>query len=435
MKDKEKLVIIVGILLLLSLYPNLFSTVCTKVPAYTNYRTLPMDFACVYNQGCVYQITCDSGNPYPASNGKLDYNKQTSFYCMDINNNPMSDVYFTISIEGTTCVESKIKLTPYVSSEYTTDDEIKIDVKVDGGGEGYIVHGLIKEMGLKRDGFTSFAIASIDFGNLPRGQYTLEVWGDNTDKVTRTFTVYGVIDLKYSFTPIQPYNFVDGNIYLKDENGIGIGKYDLEGLNEGISIKVYPKDNPFKTYPFTLSYLGKDDVSGGKFYFSGSTDYVGDLIIEVTVNKNGYLVANEKIQVNTFIPSLIIEVRCLELDCPFPNSATLGETKDFTFWTRKGDEKVDATVTVKVTNPSRTLVDKNVDVVKIGTGTYRFSYGPFDEVEAWTFTIYAEYLGVDPQTIQPKVSVSKEEQPIVFNPWLIVIPLVIIGIVLWVRKR
>lgn len=424
MKRNEIVLLILGLLILYSISEYPFAMVCTETKVYTDFRTQSLNFGCTYNYGCTYQTSCPSSDPIPAESGQLGHGESVIFSCSE------TSEYITISITGKTCVQSAVVLTPLFEDTFRTDENIIVKVKVDGAGEGYIVHGRINELNLEKDGIMSFGIAEIDFGNLVRGSYTLELWGDNAQKITRQITVYGVMDLSYSATPIQPYNFVDANIYLKDENGVGIGKEDFN-IGEGITVKVHPKGNTLQIFPFSeLQYLGKDDVSGGRFYISGDTQgYIGDIIMDVTVRKNGYLEANEQIQIQTFIPSLIIEVRCTEFDCPFPNSAELGETKDFTFWTRKGEDKVDADVSVKVTNPSRTIVDRNVPVTCVD-GTCQFSYGPFDEIEAWTFTIYAEYPGVDPQTIEPKVSVTKEEKPIFISPWMFVL-LIPIGYLLY----
>lgn len=447
MKKENKMLIIIGILIVLALYNQPFTVICTYPKHYTNFRTPQLDFTCPDNYGCEWEAKCSLSGAYvhpyegewpkSSDSGILGYHESASFYCVDINGNKLEPKWpIEVSITGTSCKQIGKILTPRLPSKgyFTTDEDVVVDVKVDGAGEGYIVYGLIKELNVERTGYTSFGIAELDFSNLARGHYTLDVWGQDADKKTLSFDVYGVMDLTYSFEPIQPYNFIEGYIYLKDENDRGLGIYDIDSFD----IKIHPK-NGYNYFSISCEYLGKDDILGGKWHCTGNTGtYIGDAVIDITVKKNGYIDAIKHPEIKTFIPSLVIEAYCQDLDCPFPNTATLDDTKTFKFYVKHNQELVDASsYYVKVTNPSRTMVDVDItdSVLKSGTGMYQFTYGPLNEVEAWTFTIHAEYLGTDPQTIYPKVSVTKEETKILFNPWIIIVPAIIIGIVWWVKRK
>ena len=437
MKDKNLIMLAGLVLLLLYFNQKSLSIICSETPVYNNFATKGFDFTCGYNQGCTYSATCPSTTyPHPSSPGTLNYQESTRFYCANSDGNEMTNMYIIITITGRTCVQSGVILTPFYNqdNQFTTSEKTEVNVKVDGRGDGYIVHGLIKELNLQKDGYTSFGIATLDFGSLARGTYTIETWGQDSERMTNTFDVKGIMSLTSSFEPLQPYNNIVGYIYLKDENSNGLGINDVNNFD----VKMHPV-NGLNYFTFTCGYIGKDNILGGKWECSGNTnDYIGDVVIDNTVKKNGYADAIQHINVKTFIPSLVIEARCQDIDCPFPNSATLDDTKTFTFYIKHNNQLVDAsTISVKVTNPSRTIVDKDItsSVLKTGTGTYQFVYGPFSEIEAHTFKIYATYPGTDPQTIYAKVAVTKEEPPVLFNPWILIIPVAIVGVILWLRRK
>ena len=433
----EKIMILIGIVLFLLYYSqNPMTVICSETKIYDNFVTRPITFTCGYNYGCTYSMTCSlsgfTSNPSPS--GSLGYQESTEFYCS--NSFGKQQIYFTLTVTGKTCIQSGAILTPFYNqdNQFRTDEKVVVNVKVDGRGEGYIIHGLIKELNLQKDGYTSFGIATLDFSNLARGQYTIDIWSDDTDKITQSFEVKGVMQLTSSFEPLQSYNNVVGYIYLKDENNNGLGMYDINSFD----IKVHPT-NGLTYFPFIASYIGKDNILGGKWEVSGNTgNYIGDIVTDITVKKNGYIDAIHHANVKTFIPSLVIDAHCQDIDCPFPNSATLDDTKTFTFYIKNNNQLVDAsTISVKVTNPSRTMVDNDITstVLKSGVGTYQFTYGPLNEVEAWTFKIYATYPGADPQTIYAKIAVTKEEPPFLFNPWIIIVPAIIIGVVLFLKRK
>ena len=437
----EKIMILIGIIIaLLYFSQNPMTVICSETNIYNNFKTRPIEFGCpsAYNYGCTYNVDCTANRiPKPSASGSLGSGENTRFYCAFISSgNEDPDYYMTLNVQGKTCVQSGVIITPFYNQdkEFTTSEKTVINVKVDGRGDGYIIHGLIKELNLQKDGYTSFGIATLDFSNLARGQYTIETWGQDSDKITNAFEVKGIMQLTSSFEPLQSYNNVVGYVYLKDENNNGLGMYDINNFD----VKFHPT-NGLTYFPFTCGYIGKDNILGGKWECSGNTNnYIGDTVVDVTVKKNGYIDAIQHINVKTFIPSLVIDASCDSINCPFPNSATLDDTKTFTFYIKNNNNLVDAsTVSVKVTNPSRTMIDRDITstVLKSGVGTYQFTYGPFSEVEAWTFKIFAEFSGADPQTIYAKVAVTKEEAPILFNPWILIIPVAIVGIILWLRRK
>jgi hypothetical protein len=353
-----------------------------------------------FNQGCRYEIfDCKIPRMWsvfksPAPSGNFNAGQTITFFCGD-----GSIPYYGqmgLRIWGKYCTENLRYTANIIANDfYTTKDDISFQVSTNAPS-GHLIFAKLN--GVEKFSNVVDGKAEFNFGKLNKGKYTLEVYANNIDMITRSITVLGKMNVYFT---AGSYKQNAGNVYaclhIEDENGRTLTPSELK------SIRVIATFNGNQQNA-ELSYLDSPCIDSYKVYTFVSS--IGDVNFKAVVEKNDYKSEEASVLIGVEKPILIIDTS------KTPSMANLGEEVKFVIEVKNTEgEYVDAdSIKVNVINPKATYnKDISNSVVRTSKGTYTFYY-KLDETDKWSFDIVVEKSGYGKYSFRHLVSVSGIKQ-------------------------
>lgn len=418
MKKWIALLGIVGIIILL-IFVSRFSRrmgVCYSYPILTEETVSAYSHSCPDYPSCGYTIGCPSDySPYPSSSGK--FKGQTDFYCEDNSGNKAPE--FTLSIWGIVCETLSI-LTPVLPTRgyFTTDEIVKIPVRVYGGYSGEVIYGEMN--GYSEECINYAGQCELNFGQPKWGEYILEVWSadDKSNLNSIQLEIKPILKMELTATAYEQYNNAPVEVCAKvmDENLVPLAEQDIQSLvvEADIDDVVIGTDEPI--------YQGVPCTGIGNWKIATTTDKTGKLTFRITASKENYLPVEKEIYVNIKTPNMVSVFTSSAFGCLDEKYTAVLETKN-----PQGDYigvEVDHLV---VKDPDgRTIKDLTDEVRTVSTGKYEVDY-VFESVEGHTFVAKVSKEGLGSDTADLTVGVSECG---VETNWLLWIALIVIVVMI-----
>jgi len=378
MKQRNKVIALFFFFLFIFVVFNLYnkmSVICQDVTVFDQ-SVATYTYKCNYNGGCYYQATCPSGSyPKPASSGNMIFNEEQRFYCIFPDGSEATSLFINLKLWGKNC-QGGTMLTPVLPSKgyFTTDESVIILIRVDGGAEGEIINGKLGQYETQCS--NSVGQCTLSFGKPKWGDYTLEVWSNDNNKVTKSLPIKPLLKIDLFATAYEQFNNQPAVICAKimDENGLALASQDINSISSSADIDG-------KTISTTQPAYQSAPCSGiGNYKVTASSSDTGMLTFTVNATKTSYLDGVGTIQINIKTPNIVTTFTSAPFGCLNEQYTAKFEAKS-----PQGDYLNGTVENVVVKDPDgKVIQDITASVRPVSTGIWEFDY-TFKAVEGYTF--------------------------------------------------